>query len=216
MAADAPDRASRAPLCGPAASVLLATACWPALIVLMVVTLVPMIYLVLVSLTPLDLTRPETVWDFSQPFAQLRAAVRTTAASTTRSGCRPSCRSGRSACSCCSAFSSRCCSTSARRFLEALRTVFLIPMVLPPIVVAIIWKVIYTPDISPLHWGDRRARLRDAVADHPSRLGADRDHRRRHLAVVSVHHADDPGRAADDARGICRGGARSMAPPSGR
>jgi multiple sugar transport system permease protein len=39
------------------------------------------------------------------------------------------------------------------RFLEALRTVFLIPMVLPPIVVAIIWKVLYTPDISPLHWG---------------------------------------------------------------
>ena len=25
-------------------------------------------------------------------------------------------------------------------------------MVLPPIVVAIIWKVLYTPDISPLHW----------------------------------------------------------------
>ena len=24
-------------------------------------------------------------------------------------------------------------------------------MVLPPIVVAIIWKVIYTPDISPMH-----------------------------------------------------------------
>ena len=39
--------------------------------------------------------------------------------------------------------------------LEALRTVFLIPMVLPPIVVAIIWKVIYTPDISPLHWAIR-------------------------------------------------------------
>ena len=36
-----------------------------------------------------------------------------------------------------------------RALLEALRTVFLIPMVLPPIVVAIIWKVIYTPDISP-------------------------------------------------------------------
>ena len=37
------------------------------------------------------------------------------------------------------------------RLLETLRTVFLIPMVLPPIVVAIIWKVIYTPDISPMH-----------------------------------------------------------------
>ena len=37
------------------------------------------------------------------------------------------------------------------RFLEALRTGFLVPMVLPPIVVAIIWKILYTPDISPLH-----------------------------------------------------------------
>lgn len=37
--------------------------------------------------------------------------------------------------------------------LRALRTVFLIPMVLPPIVVAIIWKVLYTPDISPVYWG---------------------------------------------------------------
>src|SRR4029453_12203444 len=35
--------------------------------------------------------------------------------------------------------------------LQALRTVFLVPMVLPPIVVAIIWKVLYTPDISPFH-----------------------------------------------------------------
>ena len=39
--------------------------------------------------------------------------------------------------------------------MQALRTLFLIPMVLPPIVVAIIWKVIYTPDISPMHWGLR-------------------------------------------------------------
>jgi len=37
------------------------------------------------------------------------------------------------------------------RFLEAIRTTFLVPMVLPPIVVAIIWKVLYTPDVSPLH-----------------------------------------------------------------
>jgi multiple sugar transport system permease protein len=33
--------------------------------------------------------------------------------------------------------------------------VFLVPMVLPPIVVAIIWKVLYTPDISPVHWALR-------------------------------------------------------------
>jgi multiple sugar transport system permease protein len=35
--------------------------------------------------------------------------------------------------------------------LGATRTAFLIPMVLPPIVVALIWKILYTPDVSPLH-----------------------------------------------------------------
>jgi multiple sugar transport system permease protein len=38
------------------------------------------------------------------------------------------------------------------RFVEVARTFFLIPMVLPPIVVAVIWKLIYTPDISPIHY----------------------------------------------------------------
>jgi multiple sugar transport system permease protein len=37
------------------------------------------------------------------------------------------------------------------KVLGATRTVFLIPMVLPPIVVALIWKILYTPDVSPLH-----------------------------------------------------------------
>ena len=34
---------------------------------------------------------------------------------------------------------------------SALRHLFVIPMVLPPIVVAVIWKLIYTPDISPIY-----------------------------------------------------------------
>jgi multiple sugar transport system permease protein len=38
------------------------------------------------------------------------------------------------------------------RFVEFARTLLLIPMVLPPIVVAVIWKLIYTPDISPLYY----------------------------------------------------------------
>lgn len=37
------------------------------------------------------------------------------------------------------------------KLLETVRTAFLVPMVLPPIVVALIWKVIYTPAVSPLH-----------------------------------------------------------------
>ena len=45
---------------------------WPAFIVLIVVTLLPTIYLFLISFTPLDLTRPETSWDFSDPLGQYR------------------------------------------------------------------------------------------------------------------------------------------------
>jgi multiple sugar transport system permease protein len=41
---------------------------------------------------------------------------------------------------------------SRLRFLEAMRALFIIPMVLPPIVVAIMWKVLFTPDISVLNW----------------------------------------------------------------
>ncbi len=37
------------------------------------------------------------------------------------------------------------------RFLEAVRTAFILPMILPPIVVAVVWKVIFTPDVSPMH-----------------------------------------------------------------
>jgi multiple sugar transport system permease protein len=45
------------------------------------------------------------------------------------------------------------------RLLEAIRALFIIPMVLPPIVVAIIWKVLFTPDISVLNWVLGLARL---------------------------------------------------------
>jgi multiple sugar transport system permease protein len=38
---------------------------------------------------------------------------------------------------------------------KSLRHLFVIPMVLPPIVVAVIWKLIYTPDISPIYQAAR-------------------------------------------------------------
>ncbi len=117
----------------------------------MLVTLVPMVYLLATSFTPLNLTNPATAWNFRQPMAnyalllhdtrfhnslwvqaklsfwtvglQLLIGVGFALLLNMRSG-----------------------------LLRALRTVFLIPMVLPPIVVAIIWKVLYTPDISPMYW----------------------------------------------------------------
>jgi multiple sugar transport system permease protein len=122
----------------------------PSLAVLALITLLPAIYLLVTSFTPLNLTREETQWDFSQPlenYRQLLADGRLhnsiwvqvklsfwTVVMQLLIGLALALllniRSG---------------------LIEALRTVFLIPMVLPPIVVAIIWKVIYTPDISPMH-----------------------------------------------------------------
>jgi multiple sugar transport system permease protein len=123
----------------------------PSLAVLALVTLAPALFLVVSSLTPLDLTRPDTVGDFSRPLENYRLMM----------------ADGRLANSVwvqaklsfwtvllqlLIGFGLALLLNSRTRFLEALRTVFLIPMVLPPIVVAIIWKVIYTPDISPMHW----------------------------------------------------------------
>ena len=126
----------------------------PSLALLIVVTLAPMLYLLVTSLTPLNLTNPDSVWDFSHPFAnyallphderflnslwvQAKLSFWTVGLQLVIGVLFALLLNVRSA------------------FIRALRTVFLIPMVLPPIVVAIIWKVLYTPDISPVHWALR-------------------------------------------------------------
>lgn len=123
----------------------------PALAVLIIVTLAPTIYLIATSFTPLNLTNPATAWNFSRPLGNYRLLlgderfhnslwVQAKLSFWTVSlqmligigfALLLNLRSG---------------------MMQALRTVFLIPMVLPPIVVAIIWKVLYTPDISPIYW----------------------------------------------------------------
>jgi multiple sugar transport system permease protein len=123
----------------------------PSLAVLAVITLLPALYLLVTSFTPLNLTRPETQWNFADPLENYRHIL----------------DDGRLHNSVWVQIKLSFWTVSLQlliglglalllnmrsRFLEALRTVFLIPMVLPPIVVAIIWKVIYTPDISPMHW----------------------------------------------------------------
>jgi multiple sugar transport system permease protein len=123
----------------------------PALAVLFAVTLAPTVFLLATSLTPLDLTKPETIGDFTRPlrnyqllledkrflnslWVQAKLSFWTVSLQLVIGLGFALLLNMRSS------------------LLQALRTVFLIPMVLPPIVVAIIWKVIYTPDISPLHW----------------------------------------------------------------
>ena len=117
---------------------------------LALITLLPALYLLATSFTQLSLTRPETQWDFSQPlesyrqlladerlhnsvWVQIKLSFWTVLLQLLIGLLLALLLNMRS------------------RLIEALRTVFLIPMVLPPIVVAIIWKVIYTPDISPMH-----------------------------------------------------------------
>lgn len=123
----------------------------PALAVLAVVTLAPFLFLFSTSLTPLNLARPATWWDFSAPLAnfvellsdhrfldslgvQLRLSVFTVGFQLLLG------------------LGAALLLNSRLRFLEAVRALFIIPMVLPPIVVAIMWKVLFTPDISVLNW----------------------------------------------------------------
>lgn len=124
---------------------------WPALTVLMAVTLAPTVFLILTSLTPLNLTRPETMFDFSTPLANYRLLVEDgrligslwTQAKLSFWTVLLQLGLG---------IGLALLLNIRSAFLHALRTAFLIPMVLPPIVVAIIWKVLYTPDISPFYW----------------------------------------------------------------
>ncbi len=122
----------------------------PALVVLAAVTLAPALYLFVTSLTPASPTNPDSLFDFSDPldnylsawndprfgesvWIQVKLSVSTVVAQVLLGLGIALLLNRRS------------------RLLTALRTVFLIPMVLPPIVAALIWKVLYTPDVSPLH-----------------------------------------------------------------
>jgi multiple sugar transport system permease protein len=124
----------------------------PSLAVLAVITLAPALYLLVTSFTPLDLTRPDTAWNFSKPFDNYRQMLLDGRLHNSL-WVQAKLSFWTVALQLFIGFGFALMLNMRSRFLEALRTVFLIPMVLPPIVVAIIWKVLYTPDISPLHWG---------------------------------------------------------------
>ena len=122
----------------------------PALIVLAAITLGPALYLLVTSLTPLTPVNPATATDFSDPLGNYREIIATgefwhsvwVQIELSVVGVAAQLGAG---------LGLALLLDRPSRLLEALRTGFLVPMVLPPIVVAIIWKVLYTPDISPLH-----------------------------------------------------------------
>lgn len=122
----------------------------PALLVLVLVTLVPAAALLVASLTPLSLTDPAATLRFDDPlgnYAHLLADQRFLASIGTQA--RLSVASV--ALQLLTGLGLALLLDGRSRWLQASRTLFLIPMVLPPIVVALIWKILYTPDVSPLH-----------------------------------------------------------------
>jgi multiple sugar transport system permease protein len=122
----------------------------PSLAVLTVITLLPSLYLLATSFTPLNLTRPETQWDFSHPLISYQQLLQD-ARLRNSLWVQVKLSFWTVLLQLAIGLGLALLLNIKSRLLEALRTVFLIPMVLPPIVVAIIWKVIYTPDISPMH-----------------------------------------------------------------
>ncbi|KIQ27902.1 ABC transporter permease [Variovorax paradoxus] len=122
----------------------------PSLAVLLVITLVPAAALLVASFTPLSLTDPAATFRFDDPLVNYRQLL----------------HDNRFLGSIAVQFKLSASSVVLQllaglalalllngksRVLEGARTLFLIPMVLPPIVVALIWKIMYTPDVSPMH-----------------------------------------------------------------
>jgi multiple sugar transport system permease protein len=123
----------------------------PSLIILFAIAAVPALYLLIASLTPFQLTTPGSASDFSAPLRNYRLLpgdprfVNSLFVQAKLSfwGVLFQVLLGTLLALLLNVQS---------RFVEFARTFFLIPMVLPPIVVAVIWKLIYTPDISPLYY----------------------------------------------------------------
>ena len=122
----------------------------PALVVLGAVTVLPALALFVASLTPLSLTDPAASFTFADPLVNYRQLVQDerfigslwVQAKLSASSVTLQLLAG---------LGVALLLNSHSRLLGAIRSAFLIPMVLPPIVVALIWKILYTPDVSPVH-----------------------------------------------------------------
>lgn len=123
---------------------------WPSLLLLGALTLLPTLALVVTSLTPLDLTKPAQSWTFARPLGNYRLLLEDTRLHQSL-WTQAKLSFATVSLQLLIGLGLALLLNLRARWLQALRTVFLVPMVLPPVVVAIIWKVLYTPDISPIY-----------------------------------------------------------------
>ena len=122
----------------------------PSLIVLLLISLVPAAALVIASFTPLSLTDAAATFRFDDPLVNYRQLLHddrflgSVAVQLKLSASSLALQLG-------VGLGLAMLLNGKSRVLEGAKTAFLIPMVLPPIVVALIWKIMYTPDVSPIH-----------------------------------------------------------------
>jgi len=121
----------------------------PSLLVLFLVTVVPAVWLVVVSLTPLSPAEPGS-FEFSQPWQNYQQAF-TTPEFLQSVLVQVELSAVTVVLQVVVGMGVALLLDKPSKLLQSVRTGFLVPMVLPPIVVAIIWKIIYIPAISPLH-----------------------------------------------------------------
>jgi multiple sugar transport system permease protein len=122
----------------------------PALLVLGLITIVPTVALLVVSLTPLSLTDPAGSFHFDDLLGNYRSLM-SDMRFLNSIGVQIKLSLSSVALQLLAGLGLALLLNARAAVLQAVRAVFLVPMVLPPIVVALIWKIIYTPEVSPLH-----------------------------------------------------------------
>ncbi|HEY8358608.1 MAG TPA: sugar ABC transporter permease [Ramlibacter sp.] len=122
----------------------------PSLVVLAVITLLPAAALLVASLTPLSLANPAASFRFDDPLVNYRQLL-VDPRFLDSVGTQMKLSLSSVALQVAVGLGVALLLHGKSRLLAGMRTAFLIPMVLPPIVVALIWKIMYTPDVSPLH-----------------------------------------------------------------
>ncbi len=128
----------------------------PSLAVLIALTAIPFVYLTVTSFTPLDLAKADSfklVWFqnytaalgdarfWNSVWVQARLSFWTVALQLLIG------------------LGLALLLNSQLRFVDRARGLLIIPMVLPPVVVAIVWKILFTPNISIVYWALERVGL---------------------------------------------------------
>lgn len=122
---------------------------YPALVLLALVTALPAAFLVLASLTPLTPTRPESWLDFSDPLRNYRQAF-ADSRFLQSIVVQLKLSAGTVAGQLVVGLALALLVNAHGRVLEIVRSALIVPMVLPPIVVGILWKILYVPETSPI------------------------------------------------------------------